>query len=64
MFLPTIVDGGQVVGLWRRKKLKAGLEITPAPFAAMPTRGQAHFRKAALAYGAYLGTPVTVGTAG
>jgi hypothetical protein len=63
MFLPTIVDAGQVVGLWRRKKVKSGMEITPQPFAGMTKRREAGFAAAAAAYGAYLGTPVTVGAA-
>jgi len=63
MFLPTIVDGGQVVGLWRRKKVRAGMEITPRPFAAMQKRRVAGFAAAATAYGAFLETPVTVATA-
>ena len=60
MFLPTIVDGGKVVGLWRRKKIKAGLEITPQPFTAMPRRLADGFGRAAQAYGSYLGVPVMV----
>jgi hypothetical protein len=64
MFLSTIVDGGQVVGLWRRKKVSAGMEIKAEPFAAMPKRAVAQFSRAAHDYGAYLGTPVTVRTAG
>jgi len=64
MFLPTIVDGGQVVGLWRRKKIKSGMEITPHPFETMPKRRVTGFAAAAEFYGAYLGSPVIVGTAG
>ncbi|MEP6561714.1 MAG: winged helix DNA-binding domain-containing protein [Nakamurella sp.] len=64
MFLPTIVDGGRVVGLWRRKKVKAGMEIIPVPFAAMPNRLLAGFTTAAEGYGAYLGVPVAIGSTG
>ncbi|MET0866025.1 MAG: winged helix DNA-binding domain-containing protein [Nakamurella sp.] len=63
MFMSTIIDSGRVVGLWRRKKVKGGLDITAQPFAPMPKRLAAGFATAAEDYGAYLGTPVSVSIA-
>jgi len=60
MFLPTIVIGGSVTGLWRRKKTATGVTVTPRPFAALSPRQLSGFETAAAAYGRFLGLPVTV----
>ena len=61
MFLPTIVIGGSVAGLWRRKKTVAGVTVTPLPFGTPSARQLSGFGVAAAAYGRFLGVPVTVG---
>ena len=61
MFLPTIVIGGSVAGLWRRKKTVAGVTVTPLPFGTLSARQLSGFGVAAAAYGRFLGVPVTVG---
>jgi len=60
MFLPTIVIGGSVTGLWRRKKTATGVTVTPRPFAALSPRQLSGFETTAAAYGRFLGLPVTV----
>ncbi len=60
MFLPTIVVGGSVAGLWRRKKTAAGVTVTPVPFGPLSPRQLSGFEGAAAGYGRFLGVPVTV----
>jgi hypothetical protein len=60
MFQSTIVIGGGVAGLWRRKKTAAGVTVTPLPFEALSARQLSAFGAAADAYGRFLGVPVTV----
>ena len=59
MFLPTIVIGGSVAGLWRRKKTVAGVTVTPLPFGTLSARQLSGFGAAAAAYSRFLGVPVT-----
>jgi Winged helix DNA-binding domain len=60
MFQSTIVIGGSVAGLWRRKKTAAGVTVSPLPFEALSARQLSGFGVAATAYGRFLGVPVTV----
>ena len=60
MFQSTIVIGGRVAGLWRRKRTPVGVTVTPLPFDVLSARQLSGFGVAAAAYGRFLGVPVTV----
>ncbi len=60
MFQSTIVVGGRVVGIWRRKKTPTGVTISPMPFEDMSKRQLSGFRAAAAAYGRFLRVPLAV----
>lgn len=56
VFLPTIVIGGQVVGIWRRKLKKKSVGITLSPFTRLDD-AEGRITDAAKAYGRFLGLP-------
>lgn len=60
IFRPTVVDGGRVVGTWKRSVTKKKVRVEVSPFGEF-TRDQEHrFCEAAKGYGRYLGLEVEV----
>ncbi len=64
VFQPTIIDGGRVVGTWRRKSAPAKVTVTPMPFEPLSAVAQGRLTAAVAGYGHFLGRPVEVGTPG
>ena len=58
VFLPTIVAGGEVVGLWRRTERAGRIDVTAEPFDALTARARAGFERAMRRYGRFAGVPV------
>jgi hypothetical protein len=63
MLAPSAVIGGRVLGVWRRSgSAKVAIEVTP--FERLPSAAQRSLQEAAGRYATFLGTPVTLSTAG
>ncbi len=60
VFRPTIVVGGHVEGVWRKKKSAKAMVIEAEPFTKLSKTVMRGFASAAAAYGRFLGTPVRV----
>jgi hypothetical protein len=60
VFMPTIVEGGRVVGTWKRTRRAQHLVIEPRPFGRWSKRAQAALRRRAEGYGEFVGMPVEV----
>jgi hypothetical protein len=60
MFRPTIVDDGQVVGVWKRKVTAKRVDITLEPFGRLSKRRLAGIERAADEYGTFLRLPARV----
>lgn len=58
VFMPMIVIGGRIAGVWKRVVKKDSVIITPAPFTAFGADEQAALAAAAQRYGDYLGMPI------
>lgn len=56
VFRPTIVDRGEVVGLWSARRLTRRTLVGLDPFAPLPARVQAGIATAVRRYGRFLGT--------
>jgi hypothetical protein len=59
-FQPTVVVGGQVVGLWRRAGIATSVRVDIEPFASFPAGASSGVASAARRFGRYLGLPVEV----
>jgi len=59
VFLPTIVIGGKIAGLWTRKIKAKSVAITSKPFEPLSPAQQSAFRAAAERYSAFLGLPAS-----
>ena len=60
MFMPTIVSGGQVVGLWKREIKKNKIVVSPLPFTGLSSAEMEGFTTAAEDYGRFMELPVEV----
>jgi hypothetical protein len=60
IFLPVIVADGQVVGLWKRRNMKRGVEIAIKPFAKFNKEQINGIKEAAERYGNFLELSVTL----
>lgn len=60
MFLPTIIDAGQVVGTWKRVGSGKKQRIAPVPFTALRATAERGFAKAVARYAEFLGTELAV----
>lgn len=58
VFRATIVDRGEVVGLWRARALARRVEVSLEPFGPLSMRARRGVESAASRYSAFLGTPV------
>jgi len=58
IFLPTMVDGGAVIGIWRRITSTRSTVVELRPFRVLGARPLARFRRAANRYAAYVGLPL------
>lgn len=62
VFMPSMVLGGRVVGTWRRAHKAKHTEIEALPFTRLPKAAEGAFKRAAEAYGRFLGVTVRVVT--
>lgn len=60
VFLPTVVIGGQMVGLWKRAFKAKEVVISLIPFDRFTTKQLAAITKVGQAYGDFYGLPVSV----
>jgi hypothetical protein len=58
IFLPTVVAGGEVVGLWRRAERRGRVDVTADPFGAFTGRARDGLARALRRYGRFIGAPV------
>lgn len=58
MFLPTIVDRGEVVGSWKRAATAKKVTLSSSAFRPLSATTRAGIARAAARYGRYLGLPV------
>lgn len=58
MFMPTIVNGGRVVGIWKRDLKKKAVVIAPQAFTSLNKAEKEGFQRAAEQYGRFLSLPV------
>ncbi len=58
VFQPTIVDGGVVVGTWRRTSTSTGTRVTPTAFAPVTAALTRRLGRAFASYARFLGQPV------
>ena len=57
VFLPMIVAGGRVLGTWKRKAKKSGVQVTLEPFLEIDAL-EDRAREAVMRYGAFVGLPL------
>ena len=60
VFKPTLVLRGRISGVWSRKTSRSSTEVTVHPFRPLNGRDWKAVESAALGYGQFLGTPVTL----
>lgn len=60
VFLPTILDNGQVVGTWRRSETSKEIRVETVPFTTLNARTITGFEKAISRYGRFRGKPATI----
>jgi hypothetical protein len=60
VFISTVVANGVAVGTWARAQKPKQIAITAKPFAPWPAAVAKGFARAAAAYGAFVGKPVSV----
>ena len=60
VFLPTVVIGGQMVGIWKRVFRAKEITISLIPFSRFTAKQLTAITRAAQAYGAFYGLPVSV----
>jgi hypothetical protein len=58
VFQPAIVDGGRVVGTWRRARKSGGTAVTPTAFEPVSAGTTRRLERAFAGYGKFLGEPV------
>ena len=59
MFMPMIVEEGQIIGTWKRTIKKKGAELLLLPFKPLKDHSREQLVSAAEAYAAFLGLPLT-----
>jgi hypothetical protein len=60
MFLPTIVSGGQVVGLWKKTPTKQSVRLTLLPFAGLSAAELSAVKQYAQRYASFLGVSLII----
>ncbi|MFJ8893620.1 winged helix DNA-binding domain-containing protein [Leifsonia sp. NPDC102414] len=60
VFAPILVSAGRVVGTWRRASTSSAVTVEPLPFARLTAAEKTGVRRAATAYGRFLGLPAAV----
>ncbi len=60
VFQPTVVVDGRVVGIWRRRRTKPGVTVTPSLFRSLSVRERSALDDAANDYARFLGVPVVL----
>ena len=60
VFAPILVSKGRVVGTWRRTTASTSVAVEPLPFGRLTAAERAGVKRAATAYGRFLGLPATV----
>ncbi len=60
MFLPTIIEHGQVIGTWRRNVKKSSIELAMTPFQELSLITQQAIQGASKRYEKFIQLPVTV----
>jgi hypothetical protein len=58
--MPTIAEGGRIVGTWRRTKRGKGWVLQPIPFNRWSAPAQRSFDRASADYGRFIGAAVHV----
>lgn len=60
VFAPILVSKGRVTGTWRRTTASTSVAVEPLPFGRLTAAERAGVKRAATAYGRFLGLPATV----